>query len=167
MASTNYKERLITAFPVFSHLLKKQKLFAQAIVSGGAAGNLTVEGIKAGDELISVVDVSGNSQTVADGAVAGDVTVTGIAIADKLVSVINLTDGTDITSEFTISAADTINNTGGATTAGDTLLVVWEKVKSNVVSEFIITKDGTINNTDGTATTGKSLLVTWMQWAQR
>lgn len=72
-------------------------------------------------------------QKVVTGGAAGNFTVTGIATADELVSVVRLNrDGTaanidiaDITSEFTISAADTINNTGGTNTTGDSLLVTY------------------------------------------
>ena len=66
-------------------------------------------------------------QTVAAGAAAGNVTVTGIKPQDYLLSVINLTDGEDITDEFTITAVNTINNTGGGTTATDTLLVLYAR----------------------------------------
>ncbi len=65
------------------------------------------------------------NQTVAAGGVAGEIAVTGILLGDDLNSVINLTDGTDITSEFTLTKDGTIDNTGGGTTAGDTLLVNW------------------------------------------
>jgi hypothetical protein len=69
---------------------------------------------------------------VAAGAAAGNVTVTGIATTDQLLSVVRLDrDATaaninisDITSEFTISATDTINNTAGTNTTGDSLLVL-------------------------------------------
>lgn len=63
-------------------------------VAGGAAGNLTVTGIKVGDKLIAVVD------TEAAGA--------------------------NLASEFSITAADTVNNTGGTDTTGKDLLFVWE-----------------------------------------
>lgn len=61
------------------------------------------------------------------GAVAGDVTVPGINVGDGLIQVVAIdpTTGvpTDLTSEFTITAADTINNTGGTSTSGDTVYV--------------------------------------------
>jgi hypothetical protein len=57
------------------------------------------------------------------GGAAGNLTVTGIRTVDKLINVLNLTDGGDLVAEFTISAANTINNTGGTSTAGDKLLV--------------------------------------------
>lgn len=62
--------------------------------------------------------------TVAGGA-AGAITVTGIAVGDELVAVINLADGVNLTSEFTVSDADEIDNTDGTATTSDQLLVVW------------------------------------------
>ena len=77
--------------------------------------------------------------TVIAGGAAGNRTVTGIAIGDALVAVLKLdftlTEGapntriwavSDLTSEFSISAADTINNAGGTDTTGAALLVVYE-----------------------------------------
>jgi hypothetical protein len=71
--------------------------------------------------------------TVAGGA-AGDITVTGIGATDRIVSVTVLDrDATaaninlaTLTSEFTVTAANTINNAGGTATTGNALLVVWE-----------------------------------------
>ena len=59
------------------------------------------------------------------GGGAGNHTVTGIATRDVLLHVLNITDGGDLVSEFTISAANTINNTGGTDTTGDDLLIVY------------------------------------------
>ena len=70
--------------------------------------------------------------TIIAGGAAGDHTVGGIATGDNLVAVLHVdfTDasetGTDITSEFTISAADTINNAGGTDSTGGFLVVVYE-----------------------------------------
>lgn len=64
-------------------------------------------------------------QTVATGGAAGDITVSGISVEDQLISVVNLDDGADLTSEFSITAADTINNAGGTATTSDTLLVLY------------------------------------------
>lgn len=65
-----------------------------------------------------------------NGAVAGDHTVTGIKLNDVLVCVWeqNGVSGllTDLTSEFTIKADNTINNTGGTSTATDVLIVEWQ-----------------------------------------
>lgn len=64
-------------------------------------------------------------QKLVTGAAAGNVTVTGIPASARLVSVIQLTDGTDLSAEFTVSAVNTINNTGGTSTATKKLLVTW------------------------------------------
>lgn len=70
-----------------------------ALIVGGAAGNLTVAGIKAGDKLKFV-----GGSTVA----SPTFTPTG-----------------DLTAQFTITADNTINNTGGSATTGALLLIVW------------------------------------------
>jgi hypothetical protein len=67
-------------------------------------------------------------QALINGGAAGDLTVTGIEVGDELVSVLHYTSGAalaDLTSEFSISAADTINNTGGTATTGDQLWITW------------------------------------------
>lgn len=71
-----------------------------AVIAGGAAGNLTVTGISAADELLAVI----------------------VLDRDATAANINLLQ---LTSEFTITAADTINNTGGTATTGNALLVIW------------------------------------------
>jgi SAM-dependent MidA family methyltransferase len=68
-------------------------------------------------------------QKVVAGDVAGPITVTGIATNDRLVSVL-FQDGTskmisDLTSEFSISAANTITNLGGTATTGGVLIVAY------------------------------------------
>jgi len=69
------------------------------LIAGGAAGNHTVTGIKTADHLVAVlqVDATDASETYAD-----------------------------LTSEFSITADDTINNAGGTNTTGSGLLVVYE-----------------------------------------
>lgn len=65
-------------------------------------------------------------RTVA-GAAAGNITVTGINAGDKLVAVQRVNAaGADLVSEFSVTADDTINNTGGTATTGMTLLVMWQ-----------------------------------------
>lgn len=69
------------------------------------------------------------------GGAAGNLTVTGIKTTDKLLYVggFSLVEGTpntfsmknDLTAEFTITAADTINNTGGTSSAAGVLMVQW------------------------------------------
>jgi hypothetical protein len=74
-------------------------------------------------------------QAVAAGGAAGDITVTGVKVADRLVSVlfadgagVAVEDIVDLTNEFSITAADTINNTGGTSTAGGSVVVTWLSV---------------------------------------
>jgi len=70
------------------------------LINGGAAGNHTVSGIRVGDSLISVIQFD-----VDTGGIVG--------VAD-------------LTSEFTITGNDTINNTGGTNTTGDKLYVLYQ-----------------------------------------
>ncbi len=72
----------------------------------------------------------GQGVTALIGGAAGDHTITGIKTTDTLIAVqaIAFTAGvptavTGLLSEFTISADDTINNTGGTSTANMILLV--------------------------------------------
>lgn len=78
----------------------KEGVFKMAVIAGGAAGNHTVTGIAVGDELIGVTRLN------------RDATAANIDIED-------------VTSEFTVSAANTINNTGGTDTTGDSLQVLY------------------------------------------
>lgn len=104
---------------------------AGAKIADGAVGNAKV----AADAAIAASKLGTGAIKVAviDGGSAGDHTVTGIAAGDALVSVLryDIDTGTvvgvsDLTGEFTISAADTINNAEGTDTTGDKLLVVYE-----------------------------------------
>jgi len=90
----NFKDKLARAFPVWSDMLERPKsIIDQTIVAGAAAGDLTVTGIKPGDELVSVLDIT----------------------------------GTDLTSEFTITGDDTINNDGGTSSDTNQVIVTWVK----------------------------------------
>lgn len=74
-----------------------------------------------GEQLLKAALVAGGA--------AGNHTVTGIATADTLVMVLHYTTSAtlaDLTSEFTISATNTINNTGGTATTGDQLVVFYQ-----------------------------------------
>lgn len=84
------------------------------------------------DDSINRFRPAALQQTIVAGAAAGDITVTGIAVGDILIAVTRyigagtaVTDVSDLTSEFTITAADTINNGGGTNTTGDKLQVWW------------------------------------------
>ena len=155
-----------------------QPTTVQEEISGGAAGDHTVTGIATSDTLISVLQLnrlgSQVEQTVVDGGAAGDHTVTGITTSDTLISVLHvegdgtqLTGAADLTSEFSITGADTINNTGGTASTNGVLIVTYTDAAVgdtdlvDLTSEFTITAADTINNTGGTATTGDTLIVTY------
>lgn len=107
-------------------------IFLGTVLDSGSRMRLNVGGrVPAGltGDLVSPLEIK---TAVVAGGVAGNITVTGIATEDTLVSVIRFTGGgvdvtdvEDLTSEFTITAADTINNTGGTNTTGDKLLVIY------------------------------------------
>jgi len=130
-----------------------EKLIGVANRLGAAAANDRVDVVRAGiaevefgasitrGDLLTadangkavVASELGIEQTIIGGGAAGDHTVTGIATTDKLLSVIHLdmTDasetGADLTAEFSISAANTINNAGGTNTTGGFLLVTYRR----------------------------------------
>lgn len=80
---------------------------------------------RAGDR-ITAAEGGQTTASVAGGA-AGDHTVTGITTDDEILEVIseNTTSGvsTNLTSEFSITGTNTINNAGGTSTAGAVLFV--------------------------------------------
>lgn len=65
------------------------------------------------------------TQFVVAGAAAGDITVTGIGVNDLLTSVIMFTAGvpSNLTSQFSITGDNKVNNTGGTNTTGKTLVI--------------------------------------------
>lgn len=71
----------------------------------------------------------GKVEVYVTGAVAGDVTVTGISKGDLLTSVKRFSSAgaleAVVTSEFSITAANTINNTGGTSSATKKLLIEY------------------------------------------
>jgi len=84
----------------------------QVAVAGGSAGPITVTGIKTTDTLVSVLRV--------------DLDATAANI-----------DVDDLTSEFTISAADTITNAGGSATTSDKLIVTYRR-KDQVIGKAML-----------------------------
>lgn len=72
------------------------------------------------------------------GAAAGNITVSGVLAADKIVGVsaFGVTEGTpntfsgilNLTSEFTVTADNTINNTSGTSTSGKLVTVLVERL---------------------------------------
>jgi hypothetical protein len=83
-----------------------------------------------GNRNVDIVAGGFLGRAVISGGSAGDHTVTGIAVGDQLLSVLyyagagsDVTDVSDLTSEFSITAANTINNTGGTDTSSGKLVV--------------------------------------------
>jgi hypothetical protein len=74
-------------------------------------------------------------QKVIAGGVAGNHTVSGIGAGDRIVSVVHDTTAgalVDLTSEFSVTAANTINNAAGTDTSSDFLVVTYEPVDAYV-----------------------------------
>jgi hypothetical protein len=104
-------------------------------------GDTIVRGQKvtadANGKAIPLVAEYSLKKTVIAGGAAGDLAVAGILTTDTLVAVIRLDrDATaanvnisDVTAEFSITAADTINNAAGTNTTGDSLLVLYSRVQ--------------------------------------
>lgn len=83
-----------------------------------------------GDALRDFLDHSGERTQVSliAGGAAGPFTVTGITTADRLIAVYELVSAGahgDLLGEFSITADDTIDNTGGTDTTGNQLMVIW------------------------------------------
>lgn len=73
------------------------------------------------------MDAHDITSRVVAGAVAGAMTVTGIKKYDRLILVQDMTNGvSNLSTEFTVTD-NTITNTGGTSTSGHQVLVVWEK----------------------------------------
>lgn len=104
VGTTQLVNLAVTTAKIANAAVTKAKLaggfFACRAITGGAAGDHTVTGIASGDELVGVVRLN------------RDATASNI-------------DLTTITSEFTITGSNTINNAGGTNTTGDALLVLW------------------------------------------
>lgn len=107
-----------------------------AVVESGAAilAGAPVQSDASGRAITAAA--SSIKQAVIAGGAAGALTVTGIATTDRLIGVVRLNrdgtaatiDVTNITAEFTITAANTIDNTAGTNTTGDSLIVTYESV---------------------------------------
>ncbi len=89
--------------PAGRHLARGSAIkFAR--IKGGAAGTLTVTGIGLGDSLLAVQ---------------------GLA---KMSGVYLVNTTSDFTSEFSVSAANAINNTGGTGTTNWLLLIAYDDI---------------------------------------
>jgi hypothetical protein len=127
--------RLVRGFTMAGFLSKTEleSLLAGAVkttvIDGGAAGDHTVNGIAVGDALRAVLkldvavsvpaDTSGTTE-VAEINAGGDLAVGAGG------NVPRAWDVEDLTGEFSIAGADTINNAGGTDTTGAVRVVVYE-----------------------------------------
>lgn len=108
-----------------------QGLTTTSVLGGTLSRGLVMAGFLSKTEIERLLTAAVKTTIIAGGA-AGDHTVAGIAVGDALRAVLHVdfTDasetGADITSEFTITGANTINNTGGTATTDGFLIVVWE-----------------------------------------
>jgi len=113
-------------------------LTKRSALGGRLSRGLTMAGFLSKAELQSLL-AGAVRTTVIDGGPAGNHTVNGIEVGDALRAVLKLdftlTEGTpntrtwaatDLTSEFSITAGDTISNTGGTDNSGAVLVVVYE-----------------------------------------
>jgi len=67
-----------------------------------------------------------------------------------------------LTSEFTITAANTINNATGTATNNDQLWVFWEDMSTSAIDRTSVAKITSLGNIQLTAaTTGSRLLITY------
>ncbi|KKL54127.1 hypothetical protein LCGC14_2268530 [marine sediment metagenome] len=92
----------------------------------------------AADKRIKVLVLGDSTQggtlkmALISGSTAGNHTLTGIAVGDRIVSVGHFSTEAaiatlaDLTSEFSVDSANTIDNTGGTDTTNDQLQVFWE-----------------------------------------
>ena len=115
-----------------------ESLAKKSALGGRLTRGFTMAGFLSKTELEQLL-AGAVKTTVIDGGAAGDHAVTGIAVGDALRSVLKLdftlAEGTpntrtwaaeDLSGEFEITAADTINNAGGTDTTGAVLVVVYE-----------------------------------------
>ena len=92
--------------------------------SGFVGSDMIQDGAITGSKIVNPIKIA-----LIDGGAAGTHTVSGLKITDELIAVLeqNGTSGllSDLTTEFSIKKADTIDNTGGTATSSDKLLVLY------------------------------------------
>ena len=104
-----------------------------SITASTALGTGTISSDEIADAAVTKTKLAGGflKCNMISGGAAGDFTVTGIATTDQIVSVWHVSTAAavatiaDITAEFDITAANTINNTDGTATTDDQLIVFW------------------------------------------
>lgn len=105
------KDRMQKAGPMWKRFVRRSdSMIRQAAIDGGAAGVLTVTDIRAGDKLISVIEV----------------TTTTAALIDRTAEFGGDPASLDRGNGAIMTTDDQIDNTGGTATTGDALIVTWE-----------------------------------------
>ena len=92
-----------------------QPQIVQTVINGGAAGALTLNGITTNCTLLSVIEA----------IVAAD---TGTGASGNKLTLL-----TDLSSQFFISAANTITNAGGSTTTSNVLVVQYRQPPVRII----------------------------------
>lgn len=86
-------------------------------------------GVIQGGQVIAGGTVNSTiERAVITGGAAGTHTVNGVGASDTVVSVVRITSAgvhSVITGEFSVDSADTLDNTAGTDTTGDTLRIEW------------------------------------------
>lgn len=125
MADGFLQDAKVAADAAIAHTKLGTGIVKSTIIAGGAAGAHTVTGIATGDNLVAVLALKGNvpadtsaTTEVAEINAGGHLAVGAGGAIDLAIS--------DLTSEFSISGADTIDNTGGTDTTDYALVVIYE-----------------------------------------
>ncbi len=101
----SFKERLARAVPVWRQMTERSTPFIrQALVDGGAAGEIAVADIKKGDQIVGVMESADST------SVLTDLTAEFVANTDP---------------GWLVRKDGAIDNTGGTATTNDSLLVTW------------------------------------------
>jgi len=110
--------------------LTKRIAFEASGITAGQTRTITMP-----DRAIDLGYVGQMQLDLITGGAAGNHTLTGVTTADALIAVMyfvgagtDVTDISDIGGEFSITSANTINNTGGTNTTGGKMLVLWLNV---------------------------------------
>jgi hypothetical protein len=142
------------------------------LVHNGVAANvvMSVPGLNPiRDEIISATQVrAGLRISLLTGLEAGPYTLTGITTSDRIVSVLSATEEadistlTDITSEFSITDTDEIDNTGGTDQDDPTvnqLWVIWEDTSTSRVDLTSLTSIAPDGIKISTSTVGSRVII--------
>lgn len=71
----SFKDRFIKANHIIGQLVKNQTITGKTIIAGSTAGDLTVNAIKYGDELESVIDITTPADLTNEFSITADGTI--------------------------------------------------------------------------------------------